>query len=66
MKAINSDPYDRWLSDNSEEVAKHVGRVIAIHPTLGIIASTSSIRDTTAEVTRKGLFDKVVIHVVSL
>jgi len=61
----SNDSYDLWLSANSEEVAKHVGKVVAVHPIRGIVASTSSIKDTTAEVTRMGLFDEVVIHVVS-
>lgn len=39
------DRWRAWMEKHQEEVAKYSGMDIAVHPTLGIVASASSLRD---------------------
>lgn len=38
-------PWDRWLEAHPEEMERHAGRHVALHPTLGVYASAASLED---------------------
>lgn len=43
--AAQPDPQQQWMLEHPEEVAKHRGRLVAVHATRGIIRSSESYED---------------------
>ena len=45
---------EKWLEEHPDEVRTHAGKSIALHPKLGIVASSKLLTDVVQEVKRKG------------
>lgn len=59
------DAAERWRRAHPEEIEKHRGRHIAIHPERGIVASSQSLLDLHSRVKELGLLDEVVFDGVA-
>lgn len=51
----------RWIEEHQDEVEKHRGRRIAVHPQKGIVASGSDYAEVAAEVRKRNLGGQVLI-----
>jgi hypothetical protein len=57
------DPWGAWISAHPEEMAKHRGKRIAVHPTMGIVAADDTLEAVYEAVVRQGLLDEVAFDV---
>lgn len=62
---MNWDPHEKWMSNNSNYLEDYLGKVVAIHPTLGVVASGTSIREATEKARESGHLDEVVLFHIS-
>lgn len=61
---VAPDPAAAWVEKHQEDVARHAGKHIAVHPRLGIIASADSFAELYALVKDKNMLDEVVFDSV--
>ena len=62
---MNWDPHEKWLTDNENNLESYLGKVVAIHPTLGVVASGASIKETTEKARDAGYLEEVVLFHIS-
>jgi hypothetical protein len=60
--ATEPDAIAQWLEANPEEVVKHRGKQIAVHPTDGIIASGADFRSVYEQVRARGYNPDDVVY----
>jgi hypothetical protein len=64
-KKAYADPCQVWMEQHPEEVAKYAGKRVAVHPTLGIVASGDTFGEC-YEAVPEGMMGQVVFDVVPI